>query len=407
MRRLRVGFLASGWSPEPGGVQTVTLDLAEELMCRGHLVSALVLDSEVGAGDGQEREALVSGVHVRRVGWSYSADGRLEDLARTGGLEAHVLRWARDRELDLVHIHHLSGWGLGVPARLAELGFPVLWTLHDYWALCPRGQMFHVEGRGCTRAEAETCGDCMARTWPHLAAPSPESAAALRLEAAESALAACGKLQAPSAAAARVWEAHGLAPGRIEVRPNATRRPEPARPRERGEALRVGVLGAVQPSKGVLELARWMEGLEGLELHVHGPMPCYHGDPSYGEELRRLAERSERLTLHGAFAPSELWQVLASLDLVAVPSLWEEVFGLAAREARAAGLPVFASAVGGLREADAQLLPAGDGDAWRDALVRFAADPAWRAELSAPEAGLHGIEAVVDRLESDYQALLG
>jgi glycosyltransferase involved in cell wall biosynthesis len=406
MRPLRIGFLAAGWSPEPGGVQSVTRELASELMSRGHSLSALVLDGEPGAGEGEEREQLQAGVCVRRVGWSYSADTSLADLARSPALEAHVLRWVLDRELDLVHLHHLSGWGLGVPPRLAELGVPVLWTLHDYWALCARGQLFHVEGRRCERAEAESCGPCMAQTWPQLASDSPVEEARRRLVAARSALDACRGLQAPSAAAARVLEAHGLAAGAVKVRPNAS--PSPCTPATRSQAdvVRVGVLGAVQPSKGVLELARWIVELEGFELHVHGPRDAYHGDRSYCEALEALAQSDSRVILHGTYEPHELPGLFTELDLVAVPSLWEEVFGLVAREASAAGLPVFASEVGGLSEAAALHLPAGDGRAWLEALLRFSTDQAWRESLTSPPASQHDLRAVVDRLERDYLALL-
>ena len=407
MRGLRVGFLCTSWSPAPGGVQTVTRELADELMQRGHTVSALVLDEERGARDGECREELVGGVSVRRVGWSYSANTRLADLARTSALEPRVLDWVRDRELDLVHIHQLSGWGLGVPPRLAELGLPLLWTLHDYWALCARGQMFHVEGRRCQEAEDETCGACMARTWPHLESSSAPEDAQRRARAAKLALEACSALQAPSAAAVGVFEAHGLSSGRVVVRPNAVRTPRPLAHRESEGPWRVGVLGAVQPSKGVLELARWMRDLDALELHVHGPLVAYHGDSSYVDALKELAEGSDRVVLHGAFEPSELASVLAGLDLVAVPSLWTEVFGLVAREARAAGLPVFASDVGGLCDSDSLRLPAGDASAWRAALERFAADAEWRADLASRACAGPGLDEVVDRLEADYRALLG
>ena len=71
--------------------------------------------------------------------------------------------------------------------------------------------------------------------------------------------------------------------------------------------------------------------------------------------------------------------MLAALDAVAVPSLWEEGFGLVAREARAVGLPVLATARGGLRE-----LAPDPGVTWLDA-----EDPSgWGAALEGLRPGL-------------------
>jgi glycosyltransferase involved in cell wall biosynthesis len=98
--------------------------------------------------------------------------------------------------------------------------------------------------------------------------------------------------------------------------------------------------------------------------------------------------------------------LLAQLDLVAVPSLWEEVHGLDAREARRAGLPVFASDLGGLAAPGLHLLPAGDGPAWKAALLRFAADPAWRDELRALACELRSVSDMAAELLDDYAAAL-
>ncbi|HEV8324133.1 MAG TPA: glycosyltransferase family 4 protein [Myxococcota bacterium] len=94
--------------------------------------------------------------------------------------------------------------------------------------------------------------------------------------------------------------------------------------------------------------------------------------------------------------------LLAAADVLAVPSRVETLFGggappwlarteglpIVVREGQAAGLPVVASAVGGIPAAvshggDAWLVPPGDAGALRDALVALRDDPARRARLAA------------------------
>lgn len=407
MKALRIGFIGAGWSPDRGGVETVSHGLAGELSRRSHEVLALSLDTRGVHPEGTSSEARVDGVRVRRVAWTYGANAKLADLGRTPGLEAQVLRWARDAELDLVHIHHLTGWGLGVPQRLAELGLPVSWTLHDYWALCPRGQMWHVDGALCERAEPETCGACAARTWPQLAgAESSSSAMAARMELAKRALEACSRVYTPSEAAMQVLGRSGLSHARLEVCENGVVPPQSVKRRADDGIVKVAVLGSVQPSKGVLELASWITELEGFELHVHGPRTDYHGDRSYVEALEVLAARSPRIVLHGGYDLSALPALLSEIDLVAVPSVWSEVYGLTAREARSAGIPVFASRVGGLSAGDFVLLEAGSREAWQVALLRFARDAAWRRSLTGRVATQRSMVEMADQLERDYVDLV-
>jgi len=66
-------------------------------------------------------------------------------------------------------------------------------------------------------------------------------------------------------------------------------------------------------------------------------------------------------------APEEVAALLAEHHVVVIPSLWAENAPLVALEARAAGRPVIASALGGLPELvvhdrDGILFPAGDSD---------------------------------------------
>src|SRR6185503_9770809 len=155
--------------------------------------------------------------------------------------------------------------------------------------------------------------------------------------------------------------------------------------------LRLGVLGTVLPSKGALELARAVVAarVPELTLEIHGALPSYHGDTGYVEELRSLAAREPAIRVHGAFAHERLPEILASIDGVAAPSRWNEVYGLTVREARAAGLPVLVSDAGALADVAAGgaaglVVPAEDRALWVAALRRFA-DPAERARWAAHE----------------------
>ncbi|MDZ7815405.1 MAG: glycosyltransferase [Planctomycetota bacterium] len=65
---------------------------------------------------------------------------------------------------DVVHIGHLNHLSTSIVAEAYNLGLPIVFTLHDYWLMCPRGQFmsFYAESRDdvwglCGVQEAEKC----------------------------------------------------------------------------------------------------------------------------------------------------------------------------------------------------------------------------------------------------------
>lgn len=343
----RIGFLGQGWSPDPGGIETHTRALAAGLLEAGATVSAL-------AFGGRAARERVGGVEVTRAVRPPATT--LEELDGTRAAEASLLEWLRRSRPDLVLVHHLSGWGTRALELLHAHGVPFVVTLHDDWLACPRGQRWHAEHRLCREAEPEECARCLQRSHPGLGATA--LGLAERMARAADALRRALVVATPSESLRDAHLRSGLEVA-IEVHPlgiDSSSLAEAVRalrlPRASEAVLRLGYLGSVQPSKGVVELAQAViaSGREDLVLEVHGPRSDYHGDRSAAARLEELAASDARIRLHPPFDRAALPTVLAALDLVAVPSLWEEGFGLVAREARAAGLPVLATRRGGLAE---------------------------------------------------------
>ncbi|HEX6884000.1 MAG TPA: glycosyltransferase [Planctomycetota bacterium] len=436
-RGLALGFVGLGWHPDIGGVESHTRDLARELGTRAHRLHALALDMAEGlepyTTKARPDEGVVEGVEVTRMAYRFHDHRALADLVTSARAEAVLVDWARAARLDLVHVHHASGWGLGILPVLARAGIPAVMTLHDYWPLCPRGQMLRTDGEVCAEASPARCAPCLARTWPHLmpsgdgerrgpdgaSVADDEGAAGARDAHALACLRSAARLFTPSPATRTAYVRAGLAEASIQVLENGVDVDELARTvralRARAAphaGLRLGVLGTVLPSKGALELAQAVleARLEGLTLEIHGSLPSYHGDSRYVEELRALAARAPSIRVHGPFDHARLPEILAGLDGVAAPSRWNEVYGLTVREARAAGLPVLVSDAGALADVAAGgkaglVVPAEDRAAWVAALKRFA-DPAARAAWAAHATPPRSAHAMALELERAYCEVL-
>ncbi len=68
-----------------------------------------------------------------------------------------LLRTLEEWAPDILHVHNLHGYYLDwtITARLAAMGIPIVWTLHDAWPITGRCSYF----RACDRWQ-EQCGSC-------------------------------------------------------------------------------------------------------------------------------------------------------------------------------------------------------------------------------------------------------
>ena len=122
--------------------------------------------------------------------------------------------------------------------------------------------------------------------------------------------------------------------------------------RERGDSVVVGILGRISPTKGqslfVEALTPLLADHPHLRLAIGGAADFE--DPHDEMKLRRLVEQSghaDRIAMPGAV---DALPFLDALDVLVVPSLWEEPFGVVAVEGMARMLPVVATRSGALPE---------------------------------------------------------
>jgi glycosyltransferase involved in cell wall biosynthesis len=156
-------------------------------------------------------------------------------------------------------------------------------------------------------------------------------------------------------------------------------------------------VGRLRDEKGVLVM------LEALDLlrnpgrsGAQGEKPCLHlhvfgsGDKAYLAELQtflRAKRLADAVTLHGRVSQDELMCYYDSCDVLLVPSLWREPFGLVVAEAMARGLPVIASNIGGpaeilTHEVNGLLIEPGDARALAGAITGLLENPRKRAQLA-------------------------
>lgn len=379
---MRILHLVHQFPPERiGGTELYTLALAKGLIHRGH--RAAVFHRAPGPPGLTESDwedvptyracaGEMTSVSVYR---SSFGDADLSDA---------FARAVKHFKPELIHIQHLKGLPTAVVGLAQEEQIPLIYTLHDFWAICANAQLLTNYSQAICEGPARGCTNCarcavamLGNSAFLLALPVLAALMAWRNLRLAPALQATEVIVAPTRFVGDWFVAHGWPEHRITVIPHGI---EPTiADRERkpnsGRGITVAYIGGLAWQKGVHTLVEAFNGLQGAELWIAGDEGF---DPAYVSHLHSLASPSVRFL--GRLEHSEVWTTLAQADVVAVPSLWYETFSLIVHEAFAAGVPVIASDLGALSEAirhgeNGWLVPPGDVGAWSDTLRGLAAEP--------------------------------
>ncbi len=166
----------------------------------------------------------------------------------------------------------------------------------------------------------------------------------------------------------------------------------PSEPRGRGRPrYRVVVVSRLVERKGVGNVVTALADVPDTELVIAGgPARAELATHSEAVRLMELAARAgvaDRVELRGRLDHASVAALYRSADVV-VCAPWYEPFGLVALEAMACGVPVVASAVGGLVDTvidglTGRMVPPRRPDVLAATLRELLADPATRRELGA------------------------
>ena len=133
-------------------------------------------------------------------------------------------------------------------------------------------------------------------------------------------------------------------------------------------------------------LPQIVAAVPGAVLHVVGPCDARYFRDTLTPKLAQLGVEAS-VRFHGYQPPEAIAERLSTATVVALPTLMDTAPNVLA-EARAAGVPVVASSVGGVpelidHEVDGRLVPAGSVDALASAIAGVMRDPAHARALSA------------------------
>lgn len=378
-----------GLHHEAGGAEHVALRMIELTAQAGHEVAVCCRTPDLAHEYPWRVEPLPTVLDRLRG----RTQDRLRAMCQLYNPFAREQAWAFGRFLarwqpDLVHLHKFDRLGVGLVSAAHARRIPVVWSVYDYWALCPNEMLIDHAGGYCRRGQGPHCLACLELP--------PSYARIRRLMLRHRRRHLLGPLQAVdlvlalSQASADLLVEHGLPAERIQVlhQPYPVSQVEPADP-EQVDPDRIVFAGWLIPKKGIHVLLAAMPDvlarLPRARLQVLG-MPGTEQDEARIRDALRTPELAARVTMLGKVSHGELLSRLRKAAVVAIPEQWHNMSPVIMVEAMAVGRPVVATRAGGIPEFMVEgvtglLSEMGSSRSLADGLVRVLSDPARGARM--------------------------
>lgn len=316
---MRIAIVAPEDLPIPprrgGSVQIYLTHLVEALSKRRHVTVYLLSPGAGRHGTTGDGNAFVSSTGERI---SHIVHLRCPQAARLGpsSYQLWVLKTLQAIQPDVVQVDNRPAF---VPRLQAAIRAPILLNLHSTTFLGPR----HI-----SRAVARQClqtAPCVVLNSNYL----------------------CQAIEENFRIRRNGWNPHVIYPG-VDMKAWAKGNPTKWQP---GNPFSLLFIGRVIQQKGVHVLVEAVRALRdagaNVTLTIVGRTPPW--EQAYRKKLR-TASRRLPVKWFGFLPQQQLLQPLAQAHALVMPSQRNEAFGLINLEAMAAGVPVVASAVGGIVE---------------------------------------------------------
>lgn len=382
---MRVLFLTHFFPPtHVGGTEHFTFGVARALHNdMGYAVNVLCAGRWQGSSryyDGYTDDEI-DGIQVRRLllDWR-KAPHPNRYLYDNPFVASLVEQWLPSWDPDIVHVTSCYTLSASIIPVVVRAGVPLVLTLTDYWFICPKLNLLRSGGELCQdRATAQECLTCLldhARwfRWLKRFVPKQTLDATVRAIVHRPTLARqrgfrglaldvwhrkgylletlrmADALMSPSQTVRQIFLDAGVERP-IQMIPHGIDLPWPTLPVNKMTTivdLHIGYIGQIAPHKGVHLLIQAFARIpaERARLHIYGQVP----NNTYGSTVLALAANDMRVRLEGGFPREQIRAVLGNIDVLVVPSMCYETYGLVVLEAFAARVPVVAARLGALGE---------------------------------------------------------
>ena len=361
---MRIIEIVHGYPPEYiAGSENYTSAISNELADSGH--SVLVFsryENPFVADYAIQRIVDPRNPNIKRV---LINNSRNKDRFLDSTIDETLANVISEFKPDIAHIQHLNHLSLGLVSVLKSFEIPVVYTLHDFWLMCPRGQFLQSNTdddpwKFCDGQEDSKCSSICFRRY-HTGDSNDNLAQAYwtnwvhhRMIMVRKAVKLIDVFISPSKTVIEEFKKYFPSESDkiIYLDYGFNRENLSGRIRQVEKNIVFGYIGTHIPAKGVDYLIKAFATLNGDPiLRIWG-----RERGEYTPDLRRISQEAEkqkgnRICWMGEFDSSHIVeQVFNKIDCLVVPSIWPENSPLVIHEAQQAHVPVITADTGGMAE---------------------------------------------------------
>ena len=414
------------------GSEVYTQTLCQGLAGR-HEVHVFTREEDSFAADGvtrDEQDPDDRRIHLRLVNAP-----RNRDRYRDSGVDRAFAALLDEVQPDIVHIGHLNHLSTSLILEAARREIPVVYTLHDYWVMCPRGQFMQTHPAdpedlwaACDGQNDRKCAErCYARYYSGSDTEHATDTAywtdwvARRMRHVRAMVEHVDLFVAPARYLERRYrDEFGLPASKLVYLDYGFDHARlTGRERRSGEPFTFGYIGTHIPAKGIDQLIAAFGRLQGeARLRIWGRPRGQDTAALQAIAARLPGDACSRVEWRPEYRNQEIVRdVFDHVDAIVVPSIWVENSPLVIHEALQARVPVVTADAGGMaeyvhHEVNGLLYAHRDPAALADQMQRLVDDPDLARRLGArgylgdPAGDIPDVREHVEAVEVLYRQVL-
>ena len=347
------------------GSEVYSQTICHGLVRHGHDVQVFTREEDSFRPDGSVR--IVYDEDEPRIKIHLINNSRHRDRYRLSVVDQRCAEILDHFQPDLIHIGHLNHLSTSLIDEVKRRELPIVYTLHDYWLMCPRGQFMQMHSSNdnlwsaCDGQEDRKCAtQCYARYFSGADEEREQDVAywenwvARRMKHVRSMVDQVDLFISPSKYLKQRYEQDfGLPKAKsVYLDYGFDRERMLGRQRVTNEPFTYGYIGTHIPAKGIHQLIQSFGLLTGnCQLRIWGR--------DRGQDSHAL--RAIVATLPADKQAQVIWMpeyknqniasdVFSQVDVIVTPSIWVENSPLVIHEAQQSQVPVITADVGGMSE---------------------------------------------------------
>ncbi len=332
---MRILKVIHGFPPDyMAGSEVYSYHLVKELINQGHQISVFTRVENEFDDNYKIYNEKYENINIQRVN-KPKKDYLYEDKFYDKNIDEIFKKYLLEIQPEIVHIGHLSHLSISIIKIIKTYNIPIIYTIHDFWLYCVRGQMLNKSGDICLKPSIKNCLNCS----NYLTDTAKVEKSFLDMKEVISLI---DIFISPSRTLERFFLEQGIDDKKIKYLKygfNTAKITYNKKVFKTNSKINFAFMGRIIPSKGIKVLIDTFSRLSNEKLSIYG---------NIGTQRRFL--KTKNITFKGGYNNDAINDILLKVDVLIVPSIWYENAPLVIQEALLAGIPVITSNIGGMSE---------------------------------------------------------